>query len=133
MAVIERPTRWCFVGENRSRTAVRMGVTWEDGRLCAGTLHSALREIGLEPSEQKYINLWPDDDKEGPPLITRIVEVQQCGLPVVALGMHVRHTLARHGIPHRTLTHPAARGKIRATQTYRLHVADVLGRLVAIS
>ena len=41
-----RPTRFIFVGERRSRRAIQMGVRWEHGRLCARTLHAALRAIG---------------------------------------------------------------------------------------
>jgi len=38
-----------FVGEKRSDTAKRMGVTWEDGRLATKQLFDALRDNGVDP------------------------------------------------------------------------------------
>lgn len=57
-----RPTRFVFVGQRRSRRAIQMGVRWEHGRLCARTLHAALRAMGLDPAQQTYLNAYADVD-----------------------------------------------------------------------
>ena len=126
-------TRYLFVGERRSPTAIARGWTWESGRLCADTLHRALRAAGIEPStECEFANLFRDDapadwspDLDALALVYRWY-VLHGGL-VVALGRRVAAVLERNGIPHRVLTHPAARGAIRKSCRYREHVAEVLG------
>ncbi|HZS01209.1 MAG TPA: hypothetical protein VFE37_20995 [Chloroflexota bacterium] len=125
-----RPTRFIFVGERRSRRAIRLGVRWEHGRLCARTLHAALRAIGLAPEEQAYVNLY--FDAEPPALdkavLARLRALAAEGVEIVGLGRLVQRALERAGVPHRRLIHPAARGAIRARAVYQAHVASVLGR-----
>ena len=123
-----RTTRFVFVGERRSRRAIEMGVRWEHGRLCARTLHAALRAAGLDPVEQTYINAYSDVD---PPTIderaiARVRALAKAGAEIVALGRAARRALERAGVPHRRLVHPAARGAIRARAAYHAHVAAVL-------
>jgi hypothetical protein len=125
-----RPTRFIFVGERRSRRAIQLGVRWEHGRLCARTLHAALRTIGLAPEEQAYVNLYFDAE---PPalneaLLARLRALAAEGVEIVGLGRLVQRALERAGVPHRRLIHPAARGAIRARAVYQAHVASVLGR-----
>jgi hypothetical protein len=126
-----RPTRFVFVGERRSRRAIQMGVRWEHGRLCARTFHAALRAIGLDPEEQRYVNLYTDAE---PPavdeaVLARLRALPEDGIEVVALGQIVHRALERTGVAHRRLIHPAARGAIRARAAYQAHVALVLGRV----
>jgi len=125
-----RPTRFLFVGERRSRRAIQLGVRWEHGRLCARTLHAALRAIGLDPEEQRYVNLY--FDAEPPALdeavLARLRALAAEGVEIVGLGRIVQRALERAGVAHRRLIHPAARGAIRARATYQAHVATVLGR-----
>lgn len=45
---------------------------------------------------------------------------------IVAMGVRVRTTLQRHGIPHLAVVHPAARGTIRRRACYQAHVRSVL-------
>jgi len=119
--------RFVFVGEKRSATAIARGWTWESGRLCADTLHRALAASGLEPRAQTYRNAYRDDD--GAPDDAQLAEVAAlaaAGTPVVALGRRASRALADRGVPHRVLTHPAARGAIRKAERYRAHVAAVL-------
>jgi hypothetical protein len=125
-----RPRRFVFVGERRSRRAIRLGVRWEHGRLCARTLHAALRAIGLDPEKQEYVNLY--SDAEPPALdeavLARLRALAAEGIEIVGLGRIVHRALQRVGVEHRQLIHPAARGAIRARGAYQAHVASVLGR-----
>jgi len=124
------PLRFVFVGERRSRRAIQMGVRWEHGRLCARTLHAAVRAIGLAPEEQGYVNLY--FDAEPPALdeavLARLRALSAEGIEIVGLGRIVQRALERAGVDHRQLIHPAARGAIRARAVYQAHVASVLGR-----
>jgi hypothetical protein len=64
---MSHPRRLLFVGERRSATAIRMGVTWGDGRVCAGTLHAALATVGIDardPERVWFMNLWRDQPFE---------------------------------------------------------------------
>src|SRR5437870_4749868 len=70
-----------------------MGVTWTHGRLSAKTLHEALRAIGLDPSEQLYINLYRDPPSPlevDPEALARLTEHSLHGGPVIALGKRGR-------------------------------------------
>ena len=119
---------FAFIGERRSSRAIRMGVTWEDGRLAAKTLHDALNAAGIDPSAQRYLNLYADTGPLVPNALS-LAEAQAlsaAGVQLVALGRLVQRELQRAGLPHRSLVHPAARGAIRKTERYRAHVAAVL-------
>jgi len=122
------PLQFVFVGERRSRRAIQLGVRWEQGRLCARTLHAALRAIGLAPEVQGYVNLY--SDAEPPALdeavLARLRALAAEGIEIVALGRLVHRAVERAGVSHRQLIHPAARGASRAA--YQAHVASVLGR-----
>ena len=131
--------RLIFVGECRSLTAQRKGWTWKDGRLAAKPLFEALEAMGVDPSAQLYINLWTDTptgttygNLEIKPqilgrTIDRIKRAMSDGRIAVALGKRVSDQLARRGLVHVALVHPAARGKIRKRERYHAHVADKLG------
>lgn len=129
--------RLMFVGECRSLTAQRKGWTWADGRLAAKPLFEALAAMGVDPSKHEYANLWTDnasgttygDLKPGimGTTIGRIKARIKQGSIIVALGKRVSHELARRGIVHVALVHPAARGAIRKRERYHAHVKAQLG------
>lgn len=122
-----------FVGERPSDRAVQMGVTWSDGALAGATLFDALRNLGLDPSQQSYRNLYTspvrgaatdrEDEREA---IGEIKRAQERGLTVVGMGRIVQRVLMREGIPHLQLRHPAARGRERLRARYHTHARDVL-------
>ncbi len=120
-----------FVGERRSRRAVEMQVTWESGRLAAKPLFEALRACSICPEQQVFLNNYREG--EGPfevddDALARLRGFSLSGTTIVALGRRVQRELARAGVEHVALIHPAARGAIRSRERYRAHVADVLGR-----
>jgi uracil-DNA glycosylase len=122
-----------FVGERPSDRAVRMGVTWNDGALAGATLFDALRSLGLDPSRQRYRNLYTspvrgaatDSEDEREAVGDIRLELER-GLTIVGMGRIVQRVLAREGIPHLQLRHPAARGRERLRPRYHNHAHDVL-------
>ncbi len=121
--------RYVFVGEKRSRRAIALGASWTDGRLCAKTLHAALRAVGLDPRSQLYLNLYHDGDgwSVNPAALARLRSLVRTGVVIVGLGRRVQAALRRTGLPHRSLTHPAARGAIRGRAVNQARVAMALG------
>ncbi len=128
---LHRPTlRLVFVGERRSRKAIKTGACWENGRLAAKTLHDALRAAGLDPETQTYLNLFSDDDPSPSEAVVQTLrELVGQGATVIGMGRVVQGALEGAAIPHVPMIHPAARGRIRARALYRAHVARVLGSL----
>lgn len=129
--------RILFVGECRSITAQRKGWTWADGRLAAKPLFEALQAMGVDPSQHEYTNLWTDNvagttyGNTKPGILGGTIRTIKArltqGSVIVALGKRVSHELARRGIVHVALVHPAARGAIRKRERYHAHVANALG------
>jgi hypothetical protein len=109
-----------FVGESRSPTAKRMGVTWKDGRLAAKPLFEALEFIGIDPAQHKFVN-WFEGGKQA-------VRSFRDG-SIVAMGKKVQRALDAEGIQYIGIVHPAARGKIRKRETYISHVYAALSEL----
>lgn len=131
-------TKILFVGECRSITAQRKGWTWFDGRLAAKPLFEALQAMGVDPKAHDYVNLWDDNIegatyRPGHPVailgetIKLIMARKVQGHIIVALGKRVSGELAKRGIVHVALVHPAARGAIRKRERYHAHVAETLG------
>ena len=106
-----------FVGEERSATAKKMGVYWEDGNLAAKTLFDACRAHRVDPLKHEFTNLFERGGKR---------DVREWRGPVVAMGRKVQAELTRMGIEHTPMVHPAARGKIRLKANYAAHVGEVL-------
>ena len=125
----DRNARYVFVGEKRSRRAIELGASWENGRLCAKTLHEALRAMELDPKSQVYLNLYRDGDgwSVNPAALARLRSLTGTGLVIVGLGRRVQAALRRAGLPHRQLIHPAARGAVRGRAIYQARVAAALG------
>ena len=121
--------RFVFVGEKRSARAVRLGVTWEDGRLSGKTLFDALRAAGIDPASHLYLNVFRESRRRvlDRAAVRRLREFAADGLLVVGMGCKVQTVLERAGIPHIPLVHPAARGVIRTRAVYHAHVAARLG------
>lgn len=120
--------QYLFVGEKRSHRAIAMNVTWAHGRLSAKTLQHALQQMGVDPDRQVYVNLFLDGDGwcVDVTALSRVHGLQETGAQIVALGRRVQRMLAREGIPHLAVIHPAARGAIRTREAYRAHVTSVL-------
>lgn len=120
--------KFVFVGEKRSARAIAMGVRWTDGRLAARSLFQALASNGIDPTDQRFVNLFLDgDDYRISGGGVRLIRQLSLRLRVVALGRRVADELTRLDIAHRSLVHPAARGAIRRRDRYHSHVRDVLG------
>ena len=131
--------QFVFVGEHRSRTAIRLGVTWRDGRLSAKTLAQALLRLGLS-YDREYVVVnayhdpepwifyrWEDHRMEDLEALEFCKLALQEGTTIISLGSISIAALQRHRIPHRCMIHPAARGAIRARAAYYAHVQQVLG------
>ena len=100
-----------FVGENRSKTAVEKGWSWQncqvtgEPHLSAIPLWKALKGIDLNPSHQTFFNLWDENWK---------------------INKYVHKELEKIGVEHKTIIHPAARGKNRRTDLYNSHIKKIL-------
>lgn len=113
---------YLFIGEKRSQTAIDNDWHWQDERLSAIQLFGALRALGIEPEDQEFLNLWDDDG--GMDLCVLSYAATQ--MRVIALGQKVHQELEKRQIEHKTITHPAARGKIRKKENYLEHVKSVI-------
>ena len=109
-----------FVGEERSPTAIRMGVTWKDKRLAAAHLSKAVEALGIPWDECMFLNVYEDD----------IRHIRAFDGIIVAMGRKVERELKKHEIEHEYIHHPAARGKIRIIENYVAHVQEQIGELV---
>lgn len=106
-----------FVGEERSKKAIDMGVRWEDGALAAKQLFDALYFAGINPTDCKFTNLF---ERGGKAAVRRFD-----GL-IVGMGRKVQKELKRMKVGHVELVHPAARGSIRLKENYNKHVRKEL-------
>jgi hypothetical protein len=117
-----------FVGECRSATAQERGWSWADGHLAAKPLFEALRAAGIDPTEQRFVNLFRDPPSAH--LVNHrsfvVLRDRAPAVRIVALGKRVAHELARRGLVHIALVHPAARGRIRKRERYIEHVRERL-------
>lgn len=111
---------YLFVGEERSETAIRMGVTWKDKRLAAAHLSKATDALGLDWESLTFMNVFEDD----------IEDIKSFDGIVIAMGRKVERELKKHNIEHEYIHHPAARGKIRIIENYKAHVKEQLQNVV---
>ena len=109
-----------FVGEERSPTAIRMGVTWKDKRLCAGHLSKATDELGINWDKLTFLNVFEDD----------IQDIKSFKGIVIAMGRKVEKELKKHQIKHEFIYHPATRGAVRKTENYIAHVREQLQHIM---
>ena len=111
---------YLFVGEERSKRAIKLGLTWADGGLAAKPLFEALRACNVNPADCQFTNWF---ERGGKVAVTR---AQDEGRVVVALGKKVSKALTERRITHLKLVHPAARGRIRKRERYVAHVKEKL-------
>ena len=111
--------KYLFVGEERSPTAIRMGVTWRDKRLAAAHLSKAVEALGVKWCECAFLNVYEDD----------IEHIKSFPGPVIGMGRKVEKELKKHEIEHEYIHHPAARGKIRIIENYKAHVQEQIGHV----
>ena len=109
-----------FVGEQRSPTAIRMGVTWLDRRLAAKQLFDAFDALGVDPAQFRFCNVRETAAE------AVIEEALADGVPIVGMGRIVQCELRRMGVSCHPMVHPAARGRVRRKAVYTAHVATVL-------
>ncbi|MFZ2202302.1 MAG: hypothetical protein WAV56_02785, partial [Microgenomates group bacterium] len=79
--------------------------------------------LGINPSEQEFINLFCDDGDINSEAVAYLLSTS---LQVVGMGRLVQNGLDEEGIDHLKIVHPAARGKIRKKSRYKAHVRKVL-------
>ena len=75
-----------FVGEERSPTAIKMGVTWKDRRLAAAHLSKATDALGIDWDSICFKNVFEDD----------IQDIKSFDGIVVAMGRKVEKELKKH-------------------------------------
>jgi len=108
---------YLFVGEKRSNKAVKMNVTWIDGRLAAKQLFDALINLGINPKDHSYCNYFERGGKS---------IVKKHNGKIIAMGSKVSRALMRDKIEHIKIIHPAARGTIRLKKNYFNHIKQKL-------
>lgn len=108
-----------FIGEERSELVVKMGVTWEDGRLAAKQLFDALIANDVDPATCKFINWFEDGEQK----------VRNYKGPRIALGRKVQDAMTKAGLDFIACVHPAARGTIRKKENYTAHIKEVLAHV----
>lgn len=109
--------RYLFVGEKRSELAIKMNVTWIDGRLAAKQLFDALKENNINPQDHYFTNWFERGTK---------TSVREFPGVVVAMGNKVANALSKAKIKHIKIVHPAARGSIRKKENYFAHIKEKL-------
>lgn len=114
-----------FVGEEPSQTAIKMGVTWNDGRLSAKQLFDAFEANGFDYSQVEFDNLFKNK-KVRKMFLKKLKKEQR---PIVAMGRKVQKVLEANGIAHTKMVHPAARGSIRRKDKYAAHVGEVINHI----
>ncbi|MGN6819232.1 MAG: uracil-DNA glycosylase family protein [Sphingomonas sp.] len=120
-----------FVGEKPSRTAYERGISWHNGGLAAKTLWDALVYAGIDRTKCGFMNLF-GETPDSPEKVTdqtvgeALRAASDAGLRVVGMGRKVQRALNKLSVPHIPLTHPAARGAIRAKSAYQEHVKETL-------
>lgn len=112
--------KYLFVGEKRSPTAIKMGVTWKDKRLCASHLSKALDNIGINWGDCDFMNVFEDD----------IEKIRKHKGFCIAMGRKVERVLKKENIKHEFIYHPATRGKIRNIEKYKNHVENQIKHII---
>jgi len=102
---------------------VKRKVTWKDKALASKQLHDALNDAGFSGQiEPRFVNIV---DRGASTLIRDFKGYR------VGMGAKVQLWLAKRGLVHIPLIHPAARGTIRKKERYAAHVAASLQHIVA--
>lgn len=129
------------MGEKRSNLAIKMNVTWKDGRLAAKQLFDALDACGIPRKKCSFLNWWPEFDRrtktwseQTPRATIRNIDNRNKEggwgsgdiIQIVALGNKVQKELSKEGIDFIPVIHPAARGTIRKKENYAEHIRQQL-------
>jgi hypothetical protein len=109
-----------FIGEERSETAKRMKVRWEDGRLAAKQLFDAFEVCGWSPAQCVFFNLFERGAGK------KLAAHQAAGRPMIAMGQKVQRQLTKRGVKFVPMVHPAARGAVRRKDRYAQEVQSAL-------
>jgi len=130
--VTEKYKGFVFVGERQSPIAYKNGWTWErcqdEGipRLCAIQLFAALRQSGIDPLVQIFVNLFHFDGQLNQPMVDLLREISKQDYPIVAMGQKVQTQLNKQDVKYIPLIHPAVRGRLRNQHLYTQHVISTL-------
>jgi len=119
-----------FVGEKRSPMAIKMGVTWKDGRLAAKHLHSALNFCNIDISNCDFKNVYEEILDENIVNKTAVEEIRVFNGIIVAMGRKVERVLKNESIEHEFIYHPATRGEVRNVEKYCNHVKENLTNIL---
>lgn len=125
--------QFLFVGERPSYQAVKIGATWQNGRLAGKQLRDALLALNIDPDAHQYTNLYSGPEagcvRDSGDLRATLIGIwaaYEADTIIVGMGALVCAQLVQAGVPHLQMIHPAARGAIRKKERYTAHVASVL-------
>jgi len=114
--------RILFIGEKRSQQAIDNNWHWYMGVSTAKVLFDSLRQIGIDPEKQDYMNLWSDEG-----VLQRLpYKYNEFYGNIVAMGQKVQKQLDKQGIKYIGIIHPAVRGKYRKRELYVEHLKERL-------
>ena len=119
-----------FVGEKRSPTARKMGVTWKDGRLSGKHLMTAIDRCSIDVANCDFMNVFREILTENIVNKTAVREIKRFDGVVVAMGRKVERVLKNNDIEHSFIYHPATRGEVRNIDKYCNHFKDNLNHLL---
>ena len=122
--------RILFVGEKRSPTARKMGVTWKDGRLSGKHLLTAIERAKLDVEKCDFKNVFREILAENIVNKTAVSEIKRFNGIVVAMGRKVERVLKNNDIEHSFIYHPATRGEVRNIDKYCEHFRNNLNHLL---
>jgi hypothetical protein len=114
-------SKYLFVGEKRSALARKMNVTWEDGRLAAKHLFTALERSDIEVANCDFKNVFREILEYNQVNKTAVREIKKFDGIVVAMGRKVEKVLKENNIEHKFIYHPATRGSYRNINKYCEH------------
>ena len=125
--------KYLFVGERPSKLALKMGVSWKDGKLAAKQLFDALAHCKINITHCRFDNIF-GMEADGPEIVCknalkRVKRAMRSGIKVVAMGQKVERALGSNF--SLSIIHPAARGKIRKKELYINHVLEKLNGGIA--
>jgi hypothetical protein len=119
-----------FVGEKRSFTARKMGVTWKDGRLSGKHLMTAIERANLDITKCDFKNVFQEKLDKDIVNKTAVREIKRFDGVVVAMGRKVERVLKNEGIGHEFIYHPATRGEVRNIDKYCNHFKENLNKIL---
>lgn len=122
-------SKFLFIGEKPSKTALEKKLAWRHGKLAAKQLFDALRKVKINPEDHTFTNLFQpilNTEKICRNSIKRIKRAYKNGYILVGMGKKVQTELVKRELEHIPIVHPAARGKIRKKRRYTAHIRAAL-------